>query len=94
MLNDSQAMLEVSSQERLTDHVSHSDWSLWNKSSIASLTAIQISRMDHQTLEEVVEFVQHELPQTLVRERLQVCDRSTLEQLAYLTRRICRNQGY
>lgn len=66
----------------------------WSKSAVACLSALQISRMSNYSLMEVIELVQHYLPQSIVRSRLQLCDRATLERLAYLARRICRNQGY
>jgi hypothetical protein len=94
MISKTQATLEVSPDELPHDAVTHSLWNLWNKSTIASLTAIQISRMNSETLVEVVELVRPDLPQAIVRSRLELCDRPTLERLTYLGRRICRNQGY
>jgi hypothetical protein len=66
----------------------------WCKSSIASLSALQISRMSDHTLVELISLVQLYLPQSIVCHRLRLCDRPTLERLAFLARRICRNQGY
>ncbi|HSG70193.1 MAG TPA: hypothetical protein VLA12_07250 [Planctomycetaceae bacterium] len=93
-LNTNQATLAAIPEEPAQVVVHRRPLEFWSKSTIACLTAMQISRMNNSSLFEVVEQVQHYLPQAIVRSRLQSCDRVTLVRLAYLARRICRNQGY
>jgi hypothetical protein len=92
--NKNQAILEAIPDESTPFPEIRCSAESWSKSTIANLSAIQISRMNNQSLVEVVEQVQHSLPQAIVYSRLQFCDRLTLERLTYLARRICRNQGY
>jgi hypothetical protein len=53
-----------------------------------------ISELSRDELIRLIGAVQIGLPQPQVVDRLRHCDRRTLEQLAHLALRFCRNQGY
>jgi hypothetical protein len=94
MIKKAEAALDVRSEELSSASATRPLWSVWNKSLIARLTAVQISRMNRQTLAKLVEYVHNELPQTIASDRLQTLDRQTLERLSFVARRICRDHGY
>jgi len=65
-----------------------------DKASIATLTQDEISRMTCAELVRVIRGAGMPLMRTEIDKRLDCFDRTTLERLAYLARRCCRNQGY
>lgn len=94
MITKTDAALEFSPEEFSPASATRPLWSVWNKSLIARLTALQISRMNRQTLVKLVEYVQNELPQPVADDCLQTLDRQTLVRLSFVARRICRDHGY
>ena len=64
-----------------------------DKSDVAELSLLQISRMTCDELIRVIRAAQLPLLRPDVDEQLEFQDRPTLERLVYLARRCCRNQG-
>lgn len=94
MITKTEAALDFRPEEFSPASATRPLWSVWNKSLIARLTALQISRMNRQSLVKLVEYVQNELPQTVADDCLQTLDRQTLVRLSFVARRICRDHGY
>jgi hypothetical protein len=65
-----------------------------DKSMIAELPASQISRMSCMELIRVIQGSALPLMRPEIQSHLEFYDRKTLERLAYLARRCCRNQGF
>lgn len=65
-----------------------------DKGIVAEIPSSQIPRMTRDELIRMVRAVHVVLPQPHVADKLELCDRRTLERLAHLARRCCRNQGY
>ncbi len=61
---------------------------------VANLTCNRISTMSCEELAEVVQISGLNVMRGDVSEHLRGYDRPTLQRLAYLARRCCRNQGY
>ena len=61
---------------------------------VANLTCKRISEMSCRELAEVVQISSLNVMRGDVAEHLTGYDRPTLQRLAYLARRCCRNQGY
>jgi len=72
--------------ERVTD-------SFPDKATIASLTQSDISQMTCEELVRVIRGARMTLLRSDIDEQLDGYDRTTLERLAHLARRCCRNQG-
>lgn len=64
-----------------------------DKSDVAELSSVQISRMTCDELVRVIRVAQLPLLRPDADEQLEFQDRPTLETLVYLARRCCRNQG-
>ena len=75
-------------QNRRSDH--ENSVSKWGKESVANLDAYQVTAMPSELLSRIVRRWAEYLPRPDVKHRLQYLDRSTLEQLVYLVREICR----
>ncbi len=65
-----------------------------DKGAIAELSLIQISRMARDELIRVIRQSNLPLPRRDILGRLDGYDRETLEQMVFMARRCCRNQGY
>jgi hypothetical protein len=66
----------------------------FSKAAIAELSPAEIRRMTHEELVRAIRTAQMSFLRNDELEHLQYLDRLTLERLAYLARRTCRNQGY
>ncbi len=64
-----------------------------DKEAIAALTRDQIARMTCEELVRVIRAARMALVRPEIDECLDCYDRTTLERLAFLARRCCRNQG-
>ena len=64
-----------------------------DKSDVAELSLLKISRMTCDELIRVIRAAQLPLLRPDADEQLEFQDRPTLERLVYLARRCCRNQG-
>jgi hypothetical protein len=65
-----------------------------DKSAIAELSPIQITRMTCSELVRVIQAAQMALLSRDISDQVELYDRETLARLVYLARRCCRNQGY
>ena len=66
----------------------------WSKGSVANLSAERIQNMTHAELvQAILTTSAYQLPND-VSARLTLMNRETLERLAFLARKCCRNQGY
>lgn len=66
----------------------------FNKAAVARLTSEDIASLPDEALTQVILASQIPFVDGTMRERLRFSDRETLERLAFLGRRCCRNQGY
>ncbi len=66
----------------------------FDKATIASLSPDQIDNMQREDLVCVIRATQIPFMRFDVKDHLSEYDAPTLRRLAYLSRRICRNQGY
>jgi hypothetical protein len=66
----------------------------FDKPSVAKLAIGKIAEMSREELVRVIDGSDLPLINSSTRQRLRYLDRSTLQRLAQLARRCCRNQGY
>ncbi len=66
----------------------------WDKRDIAELSSTQIARMTRDELLRIVRDARMELLHRDIADHIELYDRETLQRLAHLARRCCRNQGY
>jgi hypothetical protein len=90
-VNDPVAGLPVSRREPIDVATMEEPF---EKSSVAQLLCDQIDRMDRRKLIAVIRAAKMPLIRADIDSGLEFCDRDTLQRLAYLGRRSCRNQGY
>lgn len=83
-----------SPQGRRAEHWSRREDRRFDKPSVAGLAIGMIAEMSREELIRVIDGSDLPLINSSNRQRLRYLDRATLQRLAQLARRCCRNQGY